>query len=212
MRGLADPDSKIFSLLNKLALLMELNVLVLVCCLPVVTAGAALCSMHAVLLKIYRDEEKQVIADFFRAMKSNLKNGTLLWLMYLGYLALLAGLGILAVSLIPESAVFALYGLMLAAAIGMIYLDWALILQSRYVYTIPQCLKYASLAWMEYPGSTFVYAVSLVLPALLCLAIQSLPLVVLLGVSLPHFISTTLYNQVFQRMEGSSDDSPENEI
>ena len=29
MRGLADPDSKIYSLLNKLVLLIELNILVL---------------------------------------------------------------------------------------------------------------------------------------------------------------------------------------
>ena len=50
MKGLANPESKIYALLNKLALLTELNMLVLLCCLPVVTAGAALCSMHGVLL------------------------------------------------------------------------------------------------------------------------------------------------------------------
>lgn len=202
MRSLIDPDSKLASLLTKLTLLMELNLLVLLCCLPVVTVGAALCSMHAVLLKIYRDEEKRVAADFRQAMKGNLKNGTILWLLYLGFLALLAGVWALAEHWMPAGAVYVLYGLLLAAVLGLLYLDWALILQSRYVYTIPQCLKYALLAWLQYPGSTFVYLVSTGIPLLFCVSVQLLPLALLLGVTLPHMISTSLYNRVFDQMEG----------
>ena len=175
MSGLLDPNS---------TLLMELNLWVLLCCLPVVTVGAALCSMHAVLLKIYRDEEKRVTADFFRAMVSNLKNGILLWLLYLGYLALLIGLLVLVTHLVPGGPVYLMLGLLLAAIIGFLYLDWALILQSRYVYTVPQCLKYALLAWAKYPGSTFVYLVSIVLPIVFCYSLQILPLMLLLGITL----------------------------
>ena len=205
MRGLANPDSKIFSLLNKAALLMELNVLVLLCCIPVVTAGAALSSMHGVLLKIYRNEDRRIISDFFQAMKSNLKNATALWMLFLLFLGLLAGLWVLALYWIPESSVYVLFGLLLAAAIGLLYLDWALILQSRYVYTVPQCLKYALLAWLQYPGSTFIYLISLVLPVMLCFSLRMLPLLVMLGVTFPHLISTTLYSRVFDRMEGIPD-------
>lgn len=202
MRGLANPDSKIYTLLNKLAQLVELNLLVVLCCLPVVTIGAALCSMHAVLLKIYRDEEKRIITDFFQAMKSNLKNGTILWLLFPVYLGLLAGLWAVASVYSPDRAVYVLYGLLLAAVAGLLYVDWALILQSRYVYTIPQSLKYALLAWMKYPGSTFVYSVSFLIPALLCLSLETLPLILLGGITLPQMISTTLYSRVFDQMEG----------
>ena len=209
MRALADPDSKIYSILNKLTLLVELNILVFLCCLPVVTAGAALCSMHAVLLKIYRNEEKRVTGDFFRAMKENLKKGTVLWLLYLSYGALLFGMGALAKAAIPEGAIFVVYGLLLAAAMGLVLLDWVLILQSRYVYTIPESLQNAVLAWMSYPGSTLVFLVSLVIPGLLCLSIPTMPLLMLIGITLPHFISTTLYSQVFNRLEGVPDKVPE---
>ena len=202
MRGLVDPDSKLFSILTKMTLLIELNVLVLLCCLPVVTAGAAISSMHAVLLKIYREEEKRVITDYFQAMKSNLKNGSILWLLYLGYLGILAGLGVLAVRVAPDGAVYMLYGLLLAAVAGLLYLDWALILQSRYVYSIPQCLKSALLAWMQYPGSTIVYLISVVTPVLCCFSVEFWPVLLLLGVTLPHLISTTLYSRVFDQLEG----------
>ena len=170
-----------------------------------VTAGAALSSMHGVLLKIYRNEDRRIISDFFLAMKSNLKNATALWMLFLLFLGLLAGLWVLALYWIPESSVYVLFGLLLAAAIGMLYLDWALILQSRYVYTVPQCLKYALLAWLQYPGSTFIYLISLVLPVMLCFSLQMLPLLVMLGVTFPHLISTTLYSRVFDRMEGIPD-------
>ena len=209
MRALADPDSKIYSILNKLTLLVELNIRVFLCCLPVVTAGAALASMHAVLLKIYRNEEKRVFGDFFRAMRSNLKNGTALWFLYLGYGGLLFGMGAVAKSVAPEEALFVVYGLLLAAALGLVLLDWALILQSRYVYTVPQALKNAVFAWMAYPGSTLVFLVSLASPPVLCLSVPTMPLLLLIGITLPHFISTTLYTRVFDRMEGVPEKIPE---
>lgn len=205
MRGLGNPDSKIFSLLNKAALLMELNLLVVMCCLPVVTAGAAFSSMHAVLLKIYRNEEKQVATDFFQAMKSNLKNSTMLWILFLQFAGLLIGLGALTVSKLPDHSVYVLFCLLLVAVMGMLYLNWALILQSRYVYTIPQCLKNALLAWIQYPGSTFVFLVSILVPTVLCTMIQLWPLVAMIGITLPALISTTLYSRVFDRMEGVPD-------
>ena len=209
MRGLADPNSKVFSLLNKLALLLELNVLVCLSCLPLITVGASLCSMHAVLLKIYRNEEKRIFTDFFQAMKSNLKNGTILWLLFLGYLGVLALIWNVALSQFPNGATYVLFSLLFAAVIGMLYLDWALILLSRYVYTVPQCLKYALLAWMKYPGSTLIYLISLAAPLLLCCSIQTMPLVFLIAVTLSHLISTTLYSTVFDQMEGVSSQLPQ---
>ena len=206
MRGLADPDSKIFSLLNKFALLMQLNILVLLCCLPVITAGAALCSMHAVLLKIYRNEEKHIFSDFCQAMKTNLKNGTLLWVLLLVFLGMLWGLWTLVANQAP---VLVLFFLLLAGVLGILYLNWAMILQSRYVYTVPQCLKYALLAWLRYPGSTFIFPISIAIPLLLCCSFQTLPLVLLLGITLPNLISTTLYSRVFNNMEGVPDRLPE---
>ena len=202
MRGLADPESRIYSILNKLGLIMELNLLVLLCCLLVVTAGAAVSSMHTVLLKIYREEEKRIGGDFFRAMKENLKNGTILWLLFLLFLGLLAVLGGVASRSLPDGDVYVLFGLLVAAVLGLLVLDWALILQSRYVYTIPQCLKNAVLALLTHPGSALVYLVSLAIPVLLCMTLEVLPLLLLGGVALPQLISTTLYSRVFDQLEG----------
>lgn len=201
MRGLANPDSKIYALLNKAVQLMELSVCVVLCSLPLITVGAAVSSMHSVLLKIYRDEEKRIAGDFFRAMKENLKNSTVLWLLYWLYLGVLAGVWAMAVRFAPEMEVYILFGLLLAAVMGILYLDWALILQSRYVYTIPQCMKYALLAWLKYPGSTFVYLISIAIPVLFCFSLDTLILAFFTAAA-SHMLSTTLYSRVFDQMEG----------
>ena len=202
MRGLIDPNSKLFALLTKAVLLMELNLLVLLCCLPVVTVGAAMASMHTVLLKIYRDEEKKVAADFFQAMKSNLKNGTLLWLLFWGYLSMLTGMWMVGSYLFPAFKLPIALILLPAVVSGILCLNWALILQSRYVYTAGQCLKNAVLAWAKYPGSTFVYLVSIAVPVLLCFSMQLWPIVILIGITAPHMMSTSLYSRLFDDIEG----------
>ena len=57
MGKLFDMDGPLLRGLNKLADLMWLNILTIICCLPVFTAGAAITAAHYVELKIHRNEE-----------------------------------------------------------------------------------------------------------------------------------------------------------
>ena len=50
-----DMDSPIMRFLNRVGDLMILNLLMIVCCIPVITVGAAFTAQHYVLLKIVRD-------------------------------------------------------------------------------------------------------------------------------------------------------------
>jgi len=70
-----DLDSPLMNVLNKMADLMWLNILTLICCIPVITAGAALTSMHYVALKIVRNEESYITRSFFKSFKTNLPSG-----------------------------------------------------------------------------------------------------------------------------------------
>lgn len=202
MRGLANPDSKIYGLINKFVLLLELNLLVVLGFLPVITIGATISAMHAVILKIYRNEEKRVFSDFFKAFKSNFKNGTILWLLLVFILvALVAGI-LLAMYYVPH---LSFYVLLICVALGLgsiLLITWALILQSRYVYSVGQSLKYGLLAWMKYPGSTFVYLIAIAIPIMLCYSVYVWPIVVCIGITLPQMMCAFLYSRVFDEMEG----------
>ena len=76
-------DSPLTRFLTKAANLMILNVLTLVCCVPVFTAGAAITAMHYVLLRMVRDEDGYIVKTYFRAFKDNFKQATAVWLFYL---------------------------------------------------------------------------------------------------------------------------------
>lgn len=86
-----DLDSPLMNVLNKMADLMWLNILTLICCIPIITAGAAFTSMHYVALKIVRNEESYITRSFFKSFKTNFLQATLIWLMLLAVAAVLGG-------------------------------------------------------------------------------------------------------------------------
>ena len=78
--------------------LLILNLLWLVCSLPIVTIGPATCALYTVTLKIVRDEPVETLREFFRAFKSNFKNGFLYGLIALFAAAVIYADGIFAFS------------------------------------------------------------------------------------------------------------------
>ena len=66
-----EEGSPFIRFLNRMADLLIINLLTLLMCVPVITAGASLTAMHYVLLKIVRDEEGYIVRSFFRSFKLN---------------------------------------------------------------------------------------------------------------------------------------------
>lgn len=73
-----DLDNGFFRFLNKVFDMLVLNFLVLLLCIPVVTAGPAIASMYYIALKEVRDEEGYVVKPFFKFFKKNFKQGLIL--------------------------------------------------------------------------------------------------------------------------------------
>ena len=86
-------ESKISQLLIKLCYSCWLNILWMVCSIPIFTMGAATTALYDVSLKIIRQEETSITRQFFRSFRSNFKQATVLWLILLGVGLLLAGDG-----------------------------------------------------------------------------------------------------------------------
>lgn len=82
-------DSPIGQFVGRVLELIGLNILWAVCCLPVVTAGAATCALHFVLSP-QRNGDEGVFRCFFRSFRRNFRQATLLWLLLLALGLLLA--------------------------------------------------------------------------------------------------------------------------
>ena len=73
-------DSKFYQIMMPIGEMMILNICFLLGCLPLVTIGAANTAMYTVMLRRLRGEGSGTIVPFFKAWWSNLKQGTLFWL------------------------------------------------------------------------------------------------------------------------------------
>ena len=78
MKGILNLNNPFFRFMNRVADLIILNLLCIVCCLPVITIGPAITAMFYVTLKIVRNEECYVIRGFFHSFRDNLKQGILI--------------------------------------------------------------------------------------------------------------------------------------
>lgn len=73
-------SSSFFRFFSRVADLMLLNILFLICCLPVVTIGASISALYSVSLKLVRQKDSYIAKDFFHAFRQNLKQGIVIHL------------------------------------------------------------------------------------------------------------------------------------
>ena len=69
MDRLFNMDNKFFVFMGRVADLIILNLLCILCCLPIVTAGASVTAMFYVTLKMARNEESYIVRSFFKSFK-----------------------------------------------------------------------------------------------------------------------------------------------
>lgn len=69
--------------MGRVADLIILNLLCIVCCIPIITAGASITAMFYVTLKMVRNEESYIVRSFFKSFKENFKQATIIHLIML---------------------------------------------------------------------------------------------------------------------------------
>lgn len=121
--------------------LFVLNICFILCCLPVITIGAAISAMYAVFLNDFR--ESGVLRKFFGAFAENFKQATVIWLIFMALAAVLAAnwYYLLTYSLGDNGLLLAV-----AAVVSVLYLSvvsFAFALQAKYENSPLQTMKNA---------------------------------------------------------------------
>ena len=83
MNSLLNPDNPVMQFITKIVYSVYLNILWFMCCIPVVTAGAATTALYYVTLKMAKNEEGGITKSFFKAFKEHFKQSTIVWLILL---------------------------------------------------------------------------------------------------------------------------------
>lgn len=77
------PDSKFMQIMNRVCDLLILNILFLLCSIPVFTIGASAAALYTVCFRFDTNREGGTVKDFFKAFRSNFRQATVLWLIIL---------------------------------------------------------------------------------------------------------------------------------
>lgn len=199
MNWLFDMDNPVMRTLSTAADLIILNLLTLLCCLPVLTMGAALTALNAAAIKILRGEETAPVKDYFRAFRENFKKGTVLGLVFTLVCGILAADFLAAQTYIP-----ALRPVIAAMALLVLTLgQYAFALLARYENTLRGTVKNALLLAVGYFPKTL--GMTAFAAALWLLAIQFLrygaPILFLFGLSLPCYVCILLMQGIFANLE-----------
>lgn len=89
MGKIFDMEGPLFTGLSRLADLIWLNILFLICSIPIVTIGASFTAMYYVTMKMVKNEESYITKSFFRSFKLNFKQSTIIWLILLAVYGIL---------------------------------------------------------------------------------------------------------------------------
>lgn len=83
MKGFFDYDGFLSRVLTKLMYIVSVNLLFLICSIPIFTIGASATAMYTVLFRWVQGDEPDIIRTFFQGFKENFKKSTIIWLVML---------------------------------------------------------------------------------------------------------------------------------
>lgn len=186
--------------MRDLMYLVILNLLTLLCCVPIVTSGAALATMHYVMMQMIEGTEGHIAVTYFRQFKANLKNATPIALIYIAA-ALILYFEFHTVDHMKEHAqiitvcIYAVFFILLSIFV------WVFPLTAKFVYSLNGVFHNALyLAVSKLPRTIIMDAITVIVPMLLFRVPQLWPLAVIIGISLPSYLCALVYYPVFRRM------------
>lgn len=197
--------------LSDLTILVALNLLTILCSIPIVTAGAAFTALHYEVMKMVEGKGHPV-RDYFKQFKENLKNSTPVWgvflavsiFVYIDYKIFAPADGnSVAPMLVP------VYILILICA--MIFV-WIFPLMARIENSFGARFKNALLLAIGHLPRTLVMVVIYVVTTfVLTQDMRLLPIAFVLGISLPTYFCVLIYQSVMKQLIGRMQGEEEND-
>lgn len=83
MSGIFNYDNPVWRFIGKFADIILLNILWLICSIPIFTIGASTTAVYYVTMKLARNDEDYTVKSFFRSFKENFKQATIIWIVFL---------------------------------------------------------------------------------------------------------------------------------
>lgn len=211
-------DNPIMRGMGRLADFIILNLLWVVCSIPIITIGASTTALYTVMLKLVKNEEGYIAKGFLKAFKENFKQSTIMWIIFL-LISIVFVVDFASIKLMSDKIggilqiLFLFMGALLTA-----WMVYAFALQARFVNTVKNTLKNAMiLVFAKLPFTVLIVLLTVGPVLMTFLTVRTLVIGVMVwffaGVSLVAWLNSYLLRFVFKKLEeGGEQESQKEEI
>ncbi|MCR5777787.1 MAG: DUF624 domain-containing protein [Lachnospiraceae bacterium] len=192
-------DGPLFGFLDKLANLFILNVLFLICSIPIFTIGASWTALYYMTMKIAAGEEGYVFKGFFKAFKDNFKQATVIWLIMMT-LGIIFRIDFYVLNYTRAGAMMVIRVLIFALLIiWMFEISYVFAVLAKFDNTVKQTMKNALLMSIRHlPFTAALFAIWAIAGVLVyCFFYQMIPVVFILGFSCIAYCQSFIFNNIF---------------
>ena len=206
MSNLFNPDNRFFTFMGRVADLMILNILCIICCIPVITIGPAITAMFYVTLKMARNEESYVIRGFFHSFKQNFRQGVIIHLIMLVVGAVLLFDLYFTRQMSGENRLYMVLGyiFMVAIALYLMVFTYVYPMLAKFYNTIRNSFRNALLVSIRHLPYTVLMLLITAAPVILMFFVPQtaayvILFYILLGFSTIAYINSRFFVKIFDR-------------
>lgn len=211
-------DSPVFRLISKIADIIILNFLWILCSIPIFTIGASTTALYYVCMKLVKNEEGYIIKDFFHSFKENFKQSTIITLIY-GVITAFFALDIRLLSITGEmTSVQSILRIIFFVALGILFClaEYTFPMLAKFDNTIKNTIKNAFImAFIDLKKFISVTFMNLVVILLMVLTpntfLKILFVCVVVGISGPAYVNAYTFNRLFEKYAPQKANSQEEE-
>ena len=194
-------EGGIYKFMTSLFTIFKVNMLWLLCSLPIVTMGAATIAAYDVTLKMVDDEEGYVASQFFKAFKANLKKGIPLGILNLACMYI-AWLDFALFEQLEDNPMMLLIMGILAVVVFTLGFLYAYPLQARYENTIVRTLENSFNISIRYFGRTlFLILIVLVEVIIIFWNVTTIFIGILIGPACIMYTISGVAKYIFRQLE-----------
>lgn len=204
MDRLFSMDNKFFVFMGHVADLMILNILFIICSIPIVTIGASATAMYYVTLKMVRNEESYIARSFFRSFKQNFRQSTIVWVvMLLAGILLVADFLILA-QMDASYVQFIRYGLLIITLIYGMIMVYIFPLLAKFYNTLKNTVKNSLLMSIRHLPMTLLMLVISFAPMIITLSfvqafVYGSVIWIIVGFALTAYLNSRFLVKIFDK-------------
>ena len=177
-------DSKFYEVVSKIADLVILNLIFVLCSLPIITIGASTTALYGVTKKMAGNREGYIFRNFFQLFKENFRQSTVMWII------------LLVAAMIPTIDLYIINSLKKTVMTTA--------LQSTFENTVKNTLKNALLMGIGHFPWTLIILLITLLPIILIVLLGKTAgsvvyVMLFIGFAVLAYLNSYIFNHIFKK-------------